>query len=91
MASALLNIVGGLGMFAFLALMVARGAWVRQGVNRALAISIMLASLGCVMLASSLEQYGSRARGLGYVAWSGFVLAALALVFWLWKSKPRVF
>lgn len=87
MASALLNIIGGLGMFAFLALMLGRGAWVRQGVNRALAASILLAALGCVMLASSLEQFGGRARSLGYAAFSGFALALLCALFWATRRR----
>lgn len=89
MTSALLNIIGGLGMFAFLTLMLARGSWVRQGVNRALAASMMLAALGCVMWASSLEQSGSRARGLGYAAVAGFVLALLCALFWASRRRVR--
>lgn len=87
MISAMLNILGGLGMFAFLALMLLRGTWARQGYNRALAASIMLASVGSVMLASGLQQYGSRAQNLKLVAIVAFVAAVAALVLWLVKRK----
>lgn len=85
MTSAVLQIVGGLGIFAFLTLMLARGPWVRQGANRALAAALMLAALATALWGSSLEQFGSRARLLSGIAASGYLVALAAVLFWAWK------
>jgi hypothetical protein len=87
MTSAILNIIGGLGMAAFIALMLLRGAWVRRGVNRALGFSLMLASMGTVMLASSLDNYGSSAATLSYIAYAAYALAIAALAFWFMRRR----
>lgn len=87
MTAALLNIVGGLGMAAFLALMLLRGTWVRQGINRAIAASLILASVGCVTQATALEQYGSRSQTMQMVAYAAFAGALAAAVFWFLRKR----
>jgi hypothetical protein len=87
MTAAILNIVGGLGMAGFLALMLLRGAWVRQGMNRAVGAAIMLASVGCVTQAMALEQYGSRAQTMQLVAYAAFGGALAAAVIWFLRKR----
>lgn len=87
MTAAVLNIVGGLGFAAFLALMLVRGAWVRQGMNRALGFAILLASFGCVMQATALEQFGSRGQTMQHVAYAAFGGALAAAVLWFMRKR----
>jgi hypothetical protein len=87
MSAALLNIVGGLGMLGFLALMLLRGTWARAGYNRAIALALMLVSLGCVTQAMALEQYGARSDTMQLVAYGMFGSAVAAAIFWLMRRS----
>lgn len=87
MTAALLNIAGGLGFAVFLALMLLRGTWVRQGMNRALGFAVLLFSFACVMQATALEQYGSRASTTQLVAYAAFGGALAAAVLWFMRKR----
>ena len=87
MSAAILNIVGGLGFAGFLALMLLRGTWVRQGMNRAVGLAVMLFAFGCVTQAMALEQYGSRAQTMQLVAYAAFGGALAAAVLWILRKR----
>ena len=67
--------------------MLLRGNWVRQGMNRVLGLALLLLPVGCVTQAMALEQYGSRADTMQFVAYAAFGGALAAAVIWYMRKR----